>query len=144
MGQFGAAVSVLDARIIALSRIASGGEGSAILKLLEELTTAHAFSHFRAVSLLLQAAPCEEAVPALEKLLKEPELSGAVEVSFRQIIEKNTENPNENQQRTCQLKELYLLRALRSCCNDHPLVQQRLAHYMKAPSWLYASFCGTE
>ena len=144
MGQFGAAVSVLDARIIALSRIASGGEGSAILKLLEELTTAHAFSHFRAVSLLLQAAPCEEAVPALEKLLKEPELSGAVEVSFRQIIEKNTENPNENQQRTCQLKELYLLRALSSCCNDHPLVQQRLANYMKAPSWLYASFCGTE
>ena len=141
MGQFGPAVSLLDARIIALSRIASGGEGSAVLELLEQLTPSHAFSHFRAVSLLLQAAPCEEAVPSLEKLLNAPELSGSVEVTFRQIIERNTENPNENQQRTCQLKELYLLHALAACRKDHPLAQQRLREYMNSPSWLYASYC---
>ncbi len=141
MGQFGAAVSPLDARIIALSRIAAGGEGSAVLGLLEELTPDHAFSHFRAVSLLLQAAPCEEAVPALERLLNAPELSGTVEVTFRQIVERNTENPCENQQRTSQLKELYLLHALASCRKDHPLAQKRLGEYMNSPSWLYASYC---
>ena len=83
MGQFGPAASVLDARLIALSRIADGSERKSLLRLLGELTPGSAFSHFRAVSLLLRRSPCAEAVAPLTALLETPELTGTVETSLR-------------------------------------------------------------
>ena len=142
MGQFGPAASPLDARIIALSKIASGDDGKVLLKLLGALSAEEAFSHFRAVSLLLQKAPCKEAVPFLEKLLSAPELSGSVEKSFKEIIEENSADPCDNLQRTRQLKELYLLKALAACDPANPLAKQRLELYAETPAWLYASWCG--
>ena len=141
MGQFGPAASHLDAWIIALSKIAGAEDGRAVLKLLKELEPAAAFSHFRAVCLLLQSAPCKEAVSDLERLLSAPELTGSVECSFKEIIEKNSQDPCDNFQRTCQLKELYLLKALALCDPESALARERLEKYASSPSWLYAACC---
>ena len=141
MGQFGPAASPLDARIIALSNIADGTEKSAILRLLSELTPAHAFSHFRALSNLLQSSPTPEAVSKLEELLNDSELTNSVETTFKQIVEENTPDPCDNLKRTRQLKEIYLLKALAACSPEHPLAQRRLSAYSSSPSWLYASWC---
>ena len=142
MGQFGPAASPLDAKLIALSNIADGSEKSAVLRLLEELTPAHAFSHFRALASVLRASPCKEAVPQLEKLLTTPELTGKVECSFAQIIRENSTNPCDNIQRTSQLKELYLLKALEACDPENELALSRIKAYRESPQYLYASFCG--
>ncbi len=141
MGQFGPAASPLDARIIALSKIASGDDGKAVLGVLKTLSADDAFSHFRALSLLLQKAPCQEAVPWLEKLLETEKLSGTVEGSFREIIEENSQDPCDNLQRTNQLKELYLLKALAACDPENPIARKRLELYSSVPSWLYAAYC---
>ena len=114
-----------------------------LLKLLETLSVEEAFSHFRAASLLLQKAPCKEAVPYLEKLLSTVELSGSVEGSFKEIIEENSADPCDNLQRTRQLKENYLLKALVACDSENLLANERLERYAKAPAWLYAAYCGT-
>ena len=142
MGQFGAAVSVLDAKLIALANIADGSEKETLLRLLGELTPEHEFSHFRAVSILLQSVPDPEAIPMLEKLLKTPLLADGVENSFKKIVEQNSPDPCDNVKRTCQLKELYLLKALAACDPENPLAKERLAAYAAAPAWLYASWCG--
>ncbi len=142
MGQFGAAVSPLDARIIALANIADGSEKKAIQGLLGTLTADHAFSHFRALSLLLQASPDADAVPHLERLLNTPELSQGVEGSFKKIVEENSADPCDNVKRTRQLKEIYLLKALAACDGENPLAKERLGAYAAAPAWLYASWCG--
>ena len=142
MGQFGPAASRLDALLIALSKVADGSEKEALLALLKQLTPEMAFSHFRAASLLLQKSPAPEAVPLLEELLKAPLLTNRVETTFKQIIEENTENPNENLQRTCQLKEIYLLKALAACDGENLLAAERLKNYRNSPTYLYASFCG--
>ncbi len=140
MGQFGAAASPLDARLLALARIADGSEKEHVLRLLAELTPEAAFSHFRALCMVLRRSPCAEAVPRLAELLETPELTGTVELSFRQIIDACSPDPCDNLQRNCQLKELYLLKALQACAPDHPLVRTRLKACADSPVWLYASF----
>lgn len=142
MGQFGFAVSPLDARIIALSRIADGSEKKGVLRLLEKLESSDAFSHFRALSLILSSSPQKEAVPFLEKLLDLPELKECVELSFKEIVDRNTPDPCENFQRTCQLKEFYLLKALAACDPENALAAERQKRYAETPLWLYASFAG--
>ena len=140
MGQFGPAASPLDAKLIALANIANGSEKSALLKLLEMLTPELAFSHFRAVASVLRKQPCSEAVPRLEELLNTPELTGNVECSFKEIIDKNSPNPCDNIQRTFQLKELYLLKALQACDPENQLALDRLKRYSQSPQYLYAAF----
>jgi hypothetical protein len=142
MGQFGPAASPLDAKLIALANIADGSEKSAVLRLLSELTPDHAFSHFRAIAAVLRKQPCKEAVPFLEALLTTAELNGKVECSFAEIIKENTPNPCENIQRTNQLKEVYLLKALAACDPENELALSRLKRYSESPQYLYASFCG--
>ena len=140
MGQFGPAASALDAKLIALANIADGSEKSAVLALLGSLTPDLAFSHFRAIASILRKSPCSEAVPLLENLLSTPELTDNVECSFAQIISKNSTNPCDNIQRTFQLKELYLLKALQSCDPENELALSRLKRYSESPQFLYASF----
>ena len=140
MGQFGASASPLDAAIIALANIADGSEKDALLKLLARLNAEMEFSHFRAVCQFLIKNPCPEAVPFLTGLLQDPQIAGSVESSFEQIIERSTPDPNENMQRTCQLKELYLLKALQSCDPECGFAAGRLAECEDGPVWLYAGF----
>ena len=90
--------------------------------------------------MVLRRSPCAEAVPRLAELLETPELTGTVELSFRQIIDACSPDPCDNLQRNCQLKELYLLKALQACDPDHPLARARLKAYADSPVWLYASF----
>ena len=142
MGQFGPAASRLDALLIALSKVADGSEKEALLALLKQLAPEMAFSHFRAVSLLLQKSPAPEAASLLEALLKAPLLTNRVETTFKQIIEENTANPNENLQRTCQLKEIYLLKALAACDPENLLAAERMKSCRNSPTYLYAAFCG--
>ncbi|MBR2373518.1 MAG: FAD-dependent oxidoreductase [Lentisphaeria bacterium] len=142
MGQFGASVSQLDAELIALAGIADGSEKNAVLKLLGKLKPDMAFSHFRAMGVFLCKNPDPDAVPFLKDLLKAPGISGSVESSLVQIIERTTPDPNENMQRTCQLKELYLLKALQSCDPACESAAVRLAECEEGPVWLYASFAG--
>jgi hypothetical protein len=87
-------------------------------------------------------APCKEAVPLLEGLLTTAELTGKVECSFAEIIKENSENPCDNIQRTSQLKEIYLLKALAACDPENELALSRLKQYSESPQYLYASFCG--
>jgi hypothetical protein len=141
MGQFGRAVSVLDARLIALANIADGSEKETAIRLLGELTPADSFSHFRAITALLRKSPHKEAVPLLEKMLRQPELTGRVETTFKQIIEENSSDPCDNIQRTFQLKELYLLKALSACDPGNALAAERMGRYTQSPQYLYASFC---
>ena len=140
MGQFGPAASALDAKLIALANIADGSEKSAVLALLGSLAPGMAFSHFRAIASILRKSPCPEAVPLLENLLSTPELTDNVECSFTQIISKNSPDPCDNIQRTFQLKELYLLKALQSCDPENELALSRLKRYSASPQFLYASF----
>ena len=141
MGQFGRAVSVLDARLIALANIADGSEKETAIRLLGELTPADSFSHFRAITALLRKSPHKEAVPLLEKMLRQPELTGRVETTFKQIIEENSSDPCDNIQRTFQLKELYLLKTLSACDPGNALAAERMGRYTQSPQYLYASFC---
>ncbi len=140
MGQFGPAASPLDAKLIALANIADGSERSVILKLLSELKPELAFSHFRALTSVLRKKPCPEAVPLLEALLRRSELSGNIECSFEEIISRNSSNACDNIQRTYQLKELYLLKALQACDPENELALARLKLYSQSPQYLYSSF----
>ncbi|MCL4202006.1 MAG: FAD-dependent oxidoreductase [Pirellulaceae bacterium] len=119
MGQFGAALSELDALIIALGHTGSPKALPAVLEKLDWLHASVAFSHHRAVARALELIGDPSAAEPLAKVLAREGMSGHVHTDIHVAIAKEVPGgTNAEQTRRESLRELLLARALYRC-GDH-------------------------
>ncbi|MBN2476866.1 MAG: FAD-dependent oxidoreductase [Pirellulales bacterium] len=132
MGQFGAALSPLDNLIVAAGRTGQQAAVPAILEKAELLTAAHDFSHHRAVGLALELIGDPAAAAPLAALLKKPGISGHVQTTVDEAIQRGAPGgTNAEQTRRESLRELLLARALYRCGDDNGLGKKTLEAYTK-------------
>jgi flavin-dependent dehydrogenase len=119
MGQFGAALSELDALIIALGHTGSPKALPAVLEKLDWLDASVAFSHHRAVARALELISDPSAAEPLAEVLARPGMAGHVHSDIQTAIAKEAPGgTNAEQTRRESLRELLLARALYRC-GDH-------------------------
>lgn len=119
MGQFGNALSPLDAKIVALGRIRERRAVPVILEKLGMLSADDAFSHHRAVGLALESIGDPAAAQPLAELLAKPHMSGHVHPTVAVAVERETPGgTNSEQTRRDSIREILLARALLRC-GDH-------------------------
>lgn len=138
MGQFGRSLSELDSLLMALSLI--GGEVDLVLDKLRSLTSDHAFSHIRAISMALMRHPDARAVPELERLLDLPGVTGHAVRTLQDALDSNRAERNDTSVRNSQLKELYLAKALKACCPNSAKADEILAAYADGMQGYYALY----
>ena len=120
MGQFGNALSPLDACIVALGRTGDRRAVPVVLEKLRTLTAADAFSHHRAVGLALEMLGDPAAARPLADLLAKPGISGYVHATVDVAIEREAPGgTNAEETRRNSIRELLLARALFRCGDYH-------------------------
>jgi len=129
MGQFGMCVSPLDSQIIALGRTKDKRALAPIIEKVNSLTVSNEFSHFRAVSLALEALGDKRAAKPLAALLQKEGVSGHAQVNITVALEKVVLNTTDNTRRNEQLKELYTARALYRCGDSNGVGEKILRQY---------------
>ncbi len=112
MHQFGASMSPLDARIIALGRCRRAELLPVLLAKAAELPLGAEFSHYRALAEALETIGDAAAAPVLEKLLNRPGLTGHQRTDITARVATASADSNENSFRNASLIELHLARAL--------------------------------
>jgi hypothetical protein len=117
MGQYGASVSPLDSRIIALGRTRDKRALPVLLEKAKTLDGTLAFSHHRAVALALEAQRDREAAPVLAAVLAKPGVSGYATPVEAVGVDAKGQVPRASD-RNLALRELALARAL-ARCGDH-------------------------
>jgi len=126
MGQFGAALSHLDAIICCLGRTEDRKAVPAILEKLQLLDAEAAFSHHRAVGLALETIGDSAAAIPLAELLAKPGMTGHVHENVDIAKEKGVPGgTNAEQTRRESLRELMLARALFRC-GDHEGIGEKI------------------
>ncbi|HOX04142.1 MAG TPA: FAD-dependent oxidoreductase [Candidatus Paceibacterota bacterium] len=131
MGQFGASVSPLDSRIIALGRTRDPRALDPILDKARQLEPASEFSHFRAIALALESLGDRRAAPVLAALLQKPGVRGHASTSIQNALEKNPPSGTDNTTRNQALTELVLARALYRCGDHEGLGRAILEQYAR-------------
>lgn len=130
MGQFGAALSHLDAQIIALGR---AGNPQAIPVIVEKLRLLDAetdFSHHRAIGLALELIGDASAARPLAELLAKPGMMGHVHEDVSKARERGVPGGiNAVTSRRESLRELMLARALYRCGDHNGLGEKILRQY---------------
>ncbi|MEX2607792.1 MAG: FAD-dependent oxidoreductase [Kiritimatiellia bacterium] len=139
MGQFGASMSPLDARIIALGRCRNPKATALLAEKVTKLPPDTAFSHYRAIAEAFQTIGDPAAVPALENLLRRPGLSGHAITSTRERLAKTTENSTETKVRNASLIELHLATALHRLDPQNSLATDILTAYTHDLRGLFAA-----
>ena len=129
MGQFGASVSPLDSLIIALGRTRDQRALAPIVEKVNQLTTTNEFSHFRAVSLALEALDDPAAAKPLAALLRKEGIAGHAQTNITAALEKVVPSSTDNTRRNEQLIELYLAQALYRCGDSDGLGEKILREY---------------
>ena len=129
MGQFGACVSPLDSLIIALGRTKDKRTLAPIIGKVNLLTVSNEFSHFRAVSLALEAFGDPGAAKPLAALLRKEGVAGHAQINIAVALSKVVANPTDNARRNEQLKELYVARALYRCGDSGGVGEKILRQY---------------
>ncbi|MBE6373407.1 MAG: FAD-dependent oxidoreductase [Lentisphaerae bacterium] len=138
MGQFGPSCSPLDSMIFALDRIGAASE--CVLKKLKSVTDQTDFSHVRAVCMSLINHPQKAAAADLRRLLALPGMSGHAVKSYADALASNREARNDTSVRNCQLKEIYLAKALSKCDPEDELGAELLASYRDSMQGYYSLF----
>jgi hypothetical protein len=129
MGQFGAALSRVDSRIVALGRTRDRRALPAILKKLEQLDDQSEFSHHRAVALALEAIGDPAAAAPIARLLAKPGLRGRVIEKVDAAREQTGPDTNDTRVRALSLRELGWGRALFRCGDRDGLGRKILIEY---------------
>lgn len=112
MHQFGASMSPLDARIIALGRCRRTDLLPVLMAKAAELPAGAEFSHYRALAEAFETIGDAVAAPVLEKLLNRPGLTGHQRTDVAARVATASADSNENGFRNASLIELHLTRAL--------------------------------
>ncbi|MFV1966701.1 MAG: FAD-dependent oxidoreductase [Pirellulaceae bacterium] len=132
MGQFGAALSHLDAIICCMGRTRDSKAVPAILEKLELLDATSEFSHHRAVGLALEQIGDPAAAQPLADLLAKPDMTGHVHETVEVAKQKGAPGgTNAEQTRRESLRELMLARALYRCGDHNGLGEKILRQYTK-------------
>jgi hypothetical protein len=129
LGNFGASLSPLDSRIIALGRLKDRRATPVILAKLALLTPASEFSHLRAVCLALEDLRDPTAAAPLAAFLGRPGMAGHAMLTVADFPKDISTQRNDNASRRSQLLELGLARALYRCGDHQGLGQRTLATY---------------
>lgn len=112
MGQFGASLSPLDARIIALGRCRQPGALGVLLDKAATLPDDAEFSHYRALAEALGVLGLAEGAPALERLLARPGVTGHAIRDEKARVATAGCSATETRFRNAALIELHLATAL--------------------------------
>ncbi|MGD0896196.1 MAG: FAD-dependent oxidoreductase [Thermoguttaceae bacterium] len=118
MGQFGASISPLDSKIIALGRTRHPGALRPLLDKAAELDAGQQLSHHRAVALALEALGDKAAAPALAAVLAKEGIGGHAILLPPPGERPETSRTDGDAARSAALRELMLARALYRC-GDH-------------------------
>ncbi|MEZ0217570.1 MAG: FAD-dependent oxidoreductase [Rariglobus sp.] len=138
MHQFGASMSPLDARIIALGRCRRADLLPVLIAKAAELPADTAFSHYRALAEAFETIGDAAAAPVLEKLLNRPGLTGHQRTDVTARVATASADSNENSFRNASLIELHLARALHRVDPAHPRGREILESYRHDQRALFA------
>ncbi|MDR0901917.1 MAG: FAD-dependent oxidoreductase [Opitutaceae bacterium] len=119
MGNFGQTLSRMDSFIMTLGRLGAREAAPAICEKAAALPANGDFSHHRAVSLALEAFRDRRAAPVLEKLLRQPGMTGHAMPTVERAMEMMVADSNDVTVRRASIMELLLARALLAC-GDSP------------------------
>jgi len=112
MGQFGASMSLMDARVIALSRCGRSTAAEMLIPLVIQLDASAAFSHCRALALAAVAFKSPALTTSLCHLLKLPNFTGHAFLTARNLLSDSDEDTTSTQSRNLALRELYVARGI--------------------------------
>lgn len=139
MGQFNRSVSWVDSYVIALGRARSKKALPVLLDKARSLTVANEFSHFRAVSMALEALGDKSAAPVLGELLAKPGVAGhAIKMGPTLPVIPNYANTEGDKERTATLRELAVARALFRLGDYEGRGEASLRAYADDPRGAYA------
>ena len=138
MHQFGASMSPLDARIIALGRCRAAGALPVLIEKAATLPADAAFSHYRALAEALETIGDADAVPTLTALLGRPGVTGHHRADLAARVATASADSNENSFRNASLIELHLARALYRLEPGNPLGRDILEAYRHDQRALFA------
>ena len=140
MGQFGASMSALDARIIALGRCRRKRDAGLLAAKAKMLPEDAAFSHYRALAEALETIGEASAADALAALLARPGVSGHAVTDRSMRLRTVTEDSNETSFRNASLIELHLAAALYRLDPETAPGRSVLETYARDVRGLYARF----
>ncbi len=138
MHQFGASMSPLDARIIALGRCRRADALPILIDKAATLPADAAFSHYRALSEAFETIGDQAAAPALVGLLGRPGLTGHHRSDLAARVATASADSNETSFRNASLIEMHLARALYRLDPSHPLGRNILEAYRNDQRALFA------
>jgi hypothetical protein len=139
MGQFGASMSPLDARIIALSRCRVSATLPVLLAKAESLPDEAAFSHYRALAEALATMGDATAAPALATLLARPGIRGHAVTDIKaRLATAATADATETAFRNRALIEISLAAALFALQPESELAGAVLHEYARDVRGLFA------
>jgi len=129
-GQFGASLSPLDSRIMALGNTRDKRAVAPIVEKVMRLGPEHAFSHHRAVAVALETLGDARAAVPLAGLLMKPGMTGYA-LGTIEDAKRSAESADANQSRDLSLRELILARALYRCGDSRGIGEKILREYAK-------------
>jgi len=138
MGQFGASMSPLDSRIIALGRCAGKKSVEMLISKAGQLPSPLTFSHVRALCDAFTELGDPSGTTALEGLLQRENVSGHTITTQEERDATATESEIETRFRNDSLIELHLATALVRLQPDHPTGVRTLEAYTRDLRGLYA------
>jgi hypothetical protein len=142
MGQFGASMSLLDARIIALGRCRRKKDVTILTEKAESLPEDAAFSHYRALAEALREIGDPSGAAALEVLLTRPGITGHQLTDRSMRMHTATGDSNETSFRNASLIELHLAEAIYKLAPDSSAARCVLEAYRKDVRGLFARYAG--
>lgn len=142
MHQFGASMSPLDARIIALGRCRRADALPVLIDKAAALPADAAFSHYRALAEAFETIGDAAAGPVLAALLRRPGVTGHHRDDVSARVATASADGNETRFRNEALIELHLARALHRVDPVHPLGGGILAAYRHDQRALFARHAG--
>jgi len=138
MGQFGASMSPLDARIIALGRCRLPHVLPVLVEKADTLPAEAAFSHYRALSEAFATLGDAGAVSALEAMLSRPGIQGHALTNLQARMTTATDNWTETTFRNRALIEISLAAALISVDAGSALARDILMNYARDVRGLFS------
>lgn len=138
MGQFGPCMSDLDRLIMVLGETRQAEALPVILDKAKQLTPAHAFSHFRAVSLACAAIGSPAAVPVLAELLAMEGVIGHQVTTLQEARSSTVSGTVDVSLRNHALREIFLARALYRCGDVNRTGERILQRYARDLHGYYA------
>lgn len=129
MGQFGRSLGPVDETILALAHLHSEAARSPLLEKARRLSPEHAFSHFRALAVFVEALRAGEFAPELTRLLHHPDIAGNAWERITDPLRNIPESTVDTTTRNRSLRELYLARALFKAGDPEGVAADILRHY---------------